>query len=342
MEEETAIWKTIIGFPHYQISNEGNIWTNKSKQLLKIINGDVKLYDSNNKFYTKSVDKLRREHFSESNEDEVWKDIKEFSHYQISNQSNVWSKVTSKLLKPDKNCVRLYTIENGSKIVRKNIDKLVKQHFQEETEEIFEPIPNWERYSISRSGKVKDNKQENFIKPYLSNHGYLSLKLMGKTEKGNTKHFHVLLAETFIPNPDNLPQVHHKDVNKLNNELSNLEWVSNMENTQSKNQTKQVGSVFEKKDGWKSEVTVYGKKYQFECAKKEVAEGWLERRRIEIQNALDIESTGYIFPSRKSYKVRIRINNKVHSFLHREKSACEDFMKNLIEKSNESDSILDH
>ena len=52
------------------------------------------------------------------------------------------------------------------------------------------------------------------------------------------KHLHALLAETFIPNPDNLPQVHHKDVNKSNNNLSNLQWVTIMENTQSKNQNR--------------------------------------------------------------------------------------------------------
>ena len=103
MEEEKEIWITIVGFPNYQISNKGNIWSNKRKKILKIIKGDVKLYDSDNNFYTKSVDKLRREHFTESNEEEIWKDIKEFPDYQISNLGNVWSKVTSKLLKPDKN-----------------------------------------------------------------------------------------------------------------------------------------------------------------------------------------------------------------------------------------------
>jgi len=84
-------------------------------------------------------------------------------------------------------------------------------------------------------------------------------------------------------------------------------------------------------------------KYQFECAKKEVAEGWLERRRIEIENKVDIESSGYIFPSRKSFKVRIRIDGKVHSFLDKEKSACEEWMKNIIEKnSKKSESIIDN
>ena len=274
-------------------------------------------------------------------EEEIWKDIKEFPDYQLSNLGNVWSKVTSNMLKPNKNQVRLYTKENPKGNCR-SINKMLKQLFSEEIEEEFKQIPNWERYSISKCGKVKDNKQGIIVEPYLKPDGYLTVTLMSKSKKGIMKHLHVLLAETFIPNPNNLPQVHHKDVNKLNNNLSNLEWVTIMENTQSKNQNRSIGCVFENKDGWKSEVTVYGKKYKFECAKKEVAEGWLERRRNEIENEFDIESTGYIFPSRKSFKVRIRIDGKVHSFLDKDKLACEEWMKHILEKNLKNESIIDN
>ena len=198
MAEEKVIWKTINGFSNYQISNEGNIWTNKRKQILKIINGHVKLYDNNNKFYTKSADKLRREHFTETKEKEIWKDIKEFPDYQLSNLGNIWSKVTSNMLKPNKNQVRLYTKENPKGNCR-SINKMLKQLFSEEIEEEVKQIPNWERYSISKFEKVKDNKQGFIVEPFLSTHGYLSLILMGESKKSIMKHLHFLLAETFIP-----------------------------------------------------------------------------------------------------------------------------------------------
>lgn len=48
----------------------------------------------------------------------------------------------------------------------------------------------------------------------------------------NTVKIHRLVAETFIPNPKNKPQVNHKDGNKLNNAIYNLEWTTQLENMQ--------------------------------------------------------------------------------------------------------------
>ena len=52
------------------------------------------------------------------------------------------------------------------------------------------------------------------------------------SKQGKSKQFllHRLIAETFIPNPDKLPQVNHKDENGFNNDISNLEWVTAKEN----------------------------------------------------------------------------------------------------------------
>ena len=79
-------------------------------------------------------------------------------------------------------------------------------------------------YQISNFGNVKslNLKGGSLLKPELIS-GYLRI---GLYKNNNYKHYliHRLVAETFIPNPDNLPQVNHKDENKTNNNVENLEW----------------------------------------------------------------------------------------------------------------------
>lgn len=93
-------------------------------------------------------------------------------------------------------------------------------------------------YLISSYGRVKNperldnsghNRKEKIIKPYITRFGYLRVNLY---ENGKRKNFHVhrLVALAFIPNPNNLPQVNHKDGNKHNNCFDNLEWCNQSEN----------------------------------------------------------------------------------------------------------------
>lgn len=64
------------------------------------------------------------------------------------------------------------------------------------------------------------------LKPYINSSGYLMVSLSNRK-----KHcIHKLLAAHFIPNPENKKQVNHKDGNKLNNQLNNLEWATPSEN----------------------------------------------------------------------------------------------------------------
>lgn len=104
-------------------------------------------------------------------------------------------------------------------------------------QEIWKDIPSYEgKYQISNFGNVKSlNFSRNHI-PHLlklKDHkdGY---KLVGLSngKKGDKTFFavHRLVAEAFIDNPDNKSQVNHKDGNKSNNHISNLEWVTPQEN----------------------------------------------------------------------------------------------------------------
>lgn len=80
-------------------------------------------------------------------------------------------------------------------------------------------------YLVSTNGniiKIKNNKK---IKTHFTKQGYVRLTLNGKKYL-----MHHLLAQLFIPNPNNLPMVNHKDENKSNNDLNNLEWCDNQYN----------------------------------------------------------------------------------------------------------------
>lgn len=90
--------------------------------------------------------------------------------------------------------------------------------------EEFKEIEGYESlYWVSNFGRVKNKKR--FMTNTINLDGYYVVNL---SKCGKTKTFvvHRLVAKTFIPNPDNLPQVNHKDENKLNNIVSNLEWCT--------------------------------------------------------------------------------------------------------------------
>ena len=78
-------------------------------------------------------------------------------------------------------------------------------------------------YAITRNGNVWSYKSNKFLKPGLTKDGYNRV-ILCKEGKRKTNYIHRLVAEAFIPNPDNLPQVNHKDENKQNNCVNNLEW----------------------------------------------------------------------------------------------------------------------
>ena len=87
------------------------------------------------------------------------------------------------------------------------------------------------RYQISSWGRVRNAVTKNILMPYRNKKGYLKIGLCAKRSKYPEKYrINRLVAKAFIPNPYELPQVNHKDGNKENNSVTNLEWATNNEN----------------------------------------------------------------------------------------------------------------
>lgn len=81
-------------------------------------------------------------------------------------------------------------------------------------------------YYVTDDGRIWSVKSNMFLSPIINNTGYERVNIYLGNNKYTTQLIHRLVAEAFIPNPDNLPQVNHKDENKLNNNVSNLEWCT--------------------------------------------------------------------------------------------------------------------
>ena len=99
--------------------------------------------------------------------------------------------------------------------------------------ELWRDIVGYEElYQVSNFGRVKSlnynkTKKAKILKGRSGVYLHVGLYKHGYAEDFNV---HRLVAEVFIPNPDNLPQVNHKDGNKHNNHVNNLEWVTVSEN----------------------------------------------------------------------------------------------------------------
>ena len=91
-------------------------------------------------------------------------------------------------------------------------------------------IKDYLNYYIDECGNVYNDLSKNMLKGSIGENGYKYYRLSKDNHK-KMFYAHRLVAEYFIPNPDNLPVVNHIDGNKLNNNVNNLEWVSYSENT---------------------------------------------------------------------------------------------------------------
>lgn len=96
---------------------------------------------------------------------------------------------------------------------------------------MIKEINGFPGYYADDYGKIYSQKSGELmeIKQYLKTHNYLYVTLH-KNGKKCCLRVHRLIAKVFIPNPDNLPEVNHKDENKANNRADNLEWCTSSDN----------------------------------------------------------------------------------------------------------------
>ena len=137
--------------------------------------------------------------------------------------------------------------------------------------EIWKDIKDYEGlYQVSNLGNVRRIKFINNIveKEKITNlkpikNTYLQV-VLSRNGKVKAKNIHRLVAETFIPNPKKLPQVNHKDENKYNNKIDNLEWCTRIYNMNYGNVRKKISRSHRKENFKKRKAIIqYDKNMNF-------------------------------------------------------------------------------
>lgn len=117
------------------------------------------------------------------------------------------------------------------------INFLIENSFEDELwreTQLFKNI-----YFVSSYGRILslyNPSKPRILKAQMKNNGYMYLKLRKKGQKkAKNIYIHRIVADTFLSNPENKKLVHHKDKNRSNNKVNNLQWATSAENNRKEN-----------------------------------------------------------------------------------------------------------
>ena len=113
---------------------------------------------------------------------------------------------------------------------------------------MWKKIEGYSRYSVNEVGDVRNDRTGRILRWGQDKRwGYYNICLYDDSGKKRGRWIHRLVAEAFIPNPDNLPQVNHKDENKANNSVENLEWCTASYNSNYGTHNTKIGRALSKR-----------------------------------------------------------------------------------------------
>lgn len=126
-------------------------------------------------------------------------------------------------------------------------------------------VDGYDNYEVSNFGRVRNTKTSRVLKPSVSSVGYHNVNLF-RDGKIHYHTVHRLVAESFIPNPKHKAFVDHVDHNRLNNNVTNLRWVTRQQNNWNRSKKPNSSSVYKgvcwysNYNQWVSQIYVNGKR----------------------------------------------------------------------------------
>ena len=186
---------------------------------------------------------------------EIWKELEGFSKYLFSNTGKIWSKYFKRLMSPSRRgysdervrvvltndegisatmqfdiMIALAFIpnpENKPTVNHKNNDKTDNriENLEWSCDE-WKELTGFSKYLFSSAGKIWSKKKHTETSLSYSSDGYLKVGLTNDEGRCVSTGVHRLIALAFIPNPENKPTVNHKNHDKTDNRVENLEWAT--------------------------------------------------------------------------------------------------------------------